>query len=85
GVVRDALRDRIPFVRTAAAYAAEGLGDRAAVPILVEQARDDLYDPALAASRALVALDPRGLVESAERNQAGPFLRQAATRAMLAS
>jgi HEAT repeats len=85
GVVRDALRDRIPFVRTAAAYAAAGLGDRAAVPILVEQARDDLYDPALAASRALVTLDPRGLIENAERNQAGPFLRQAATRAMLAS
>jgi hypothetical protein len=85
GVVRDALRDRVPFVRTAAAYAAAGLGDRAAVPILVEQARDDLYDPALAASRALTALDPRGLIESAEQNQAGPFLRQAATRAMLAS
>lgn len=84
GVVRDALRDRIPFVRTAAAYAAAGLGDRAAVPILVEQARDDLYDPALAASRALVALDPRGLTESADRDQAGPFLRQAATRARLA-
>jgi HEAT repeat protein len=84
GVVRDALRDRVPFVRTAAAHAAAGLGDREAVPLLVEQARRDRYDPALAASRALVSLDPRGLTEAAERNEAGPFLRQAATRAMLA-
>jgi HEAT repeat protein len=83
-VVHEALHDRVPFVRTAAAHAAAGIGDRAAVPALVEQARSDLYDPALAASRALATLDPRGLIEAAERNQAGPFLRQAATRAMLA-
>jgi HEAT repeat protein len=84
GVVREALDDRVPFVRTAAAHAAAGMGDRAAVPALIEQARSDGYDPALAASRALSALDPRGLIEAAERDQAGPFLRQAATRAMLA-
>jgi HEAT repeat protein len=84
GVVHEALHDRVPFVRTAAAHAAAGMGDRSAVPVLIEQARGDRYDPALAASRALVALDPRGLIEAAERNEAGPFLRQAATRAMLA-
>jgi len=84
-VVRAALADRVPFVRTAAAHAAGRLGDRRAAPALIEQARADAYDPALAAAFALVRLDPPALLAAAESEDAGPYLGQAATRARLAA
>ncbi len=78
---RAALQDRVPFVRTNAAHTAARIGDRRLVGDLIAQARGDAHDPAAAAARALVALDPAAALTAAEQPGAGPHLRQAATRA----
>ena len=78
------LQDEVSFVRTSAAHAAAGLGDRRISSLLVEQAQADAYDPALAAARALIALDPRALHAAAASADASAYIKQAATRAELA-
>jgi HEAT repeat protein len=77
------LQDEVSFVRTSAAHAAAGLGDRGISQLLVKQAQTDAYDAALAAARALIALDPRALRAAASSAEASPYIKQAATRAEL--
>jgi HEAT repeat protein len=77
-VARAALQDLDPFVRTCAARAVAQIGDRRVVSDLIAQARADSYNPASAAARALVAIDPGALRTAAAQRGAGPHLRQAA-------
>ncbi|MHB1998914.1 MAG: HEAT repeat domain-containing protein [Solirubrobacteraceae bacterium] len=56
--LRVALRDRIPFVRASAAFALGAMRDRAALPGLLVQAREDRFEAAQAAARAAALIDP---------------------------
>ncbi len=76
--LRHALEDRIPFVRVSAAVALGAIGDREAAPLLLKQAREDRFDPAQAAARALVTLDPLALRLAALEPGAGPHILEMA-------
>lgn len=76
--LRAALDDRVPFVRVAAAFALGEIRDREAVPQLLVQARDDGFDAAHAAARALLAIDPSVVVRAAAEPGAGAHLHEAA-------
>jgi len=78
GELRRALGDRIPLVRAAAAEALGVMRDPGAVPALLAQARDDEFEPAQAAARALLAFDPGSVLEAAGNAGAGPHLQEAA-------
>jgi HEAT repeat protein len=78
GDLRAALSDRIPYVRATAAIALGMIADREAAPMLLAQARDDQFDPAQAAARALARIDPRLLWDSARRLGQGPHVAEAA-------
>jgi HEAT repeat protein len=73
-----ALDDRIYFVRLHAARALGQVGEHAAVPRLVRQARDDRFEAARAAAEALACIDPDALLAAAEEPGAGPHLHEAA-------
>jgi hypothetical protein len=75
--LRVALDDRIPFVRVAAAFALGAIGDRRAAGRLFVIAKDDQFDPAQAAARALMRIDPELTVAAADSG-AGPHLVEAA-------
>lgn len=74
--LRAALADRVPPVRAAAADALGDIGDRGAAAGLLTQARDDAFDPAQAAARALARIAPDAL--PAAGADAGPHLNEAA-------
>jgi HEAT repeat protein len=74
--LRKALGDRIPFVRVNAANGLASLGDKRALPLLVEQARNDEFDPARAAARAVTAIDPQVILTSAGLPDPGPYIRE---------
>lgn len=76
--LKRALSDRIPFVRTQAARALGAAGDAGATPLLVEQARDDAYEPAHAAAQALTAAAPDALMRASAAPDASSHLREAA-------
>lgn len=76
--LRAALDDRVPFVRVVAATALSEIGDPAAVPVLLRIAREDRFEPARAAARALGRLDPVALKKGASARGAGPHLCEAA-------
>lgn len=76
--LRDALKDRIPFVRVSAAVALGAIGDREAAPLLLKQAREDRFEAAQAAARALVTLDPVALRVAALDPEAGPHIHEMA-------
>jgi HEAT repeat protein len=76
--LRKALADRIPFVRVNAAHALGAIGDTLAVPELVRQARQDGFDAAEAAARALAKLAPQALPALTAEPGAGEHLAQAA-------
>lgn len=76
--LRSALVDRIPFVRATTAIALGMLGDREAGPALLEQARQDQFDPAHAAAYALAGADPALLWDAARRLGQGPHVAEAA-------
>jgi HEAT repeat protein len=82
--LRRALADRIPFVRVNAAHALGAIGDTLAVPILARQAREDGFDAAEAAARALARVAPQILPAVAAEPGAGPHLAQAADLAAAA-
>ena len=63
--VRRLLDDRIPFVRVAAAHALADIGDVDASADLLRLARDDAFEPAHAAARALARLDPQAVRRAA--------------------
>jgi HEAT repeat protein len=73
-----ALDDRIYFVRLHAARALGQVGEHAAVPRLLQQAREDRFEAARAAAQALARVDPAALLEAAEEPDAGPHLHEAA-------
>ncbi len=73
-----ALDDRIYFVRLHAARALGQVGEHAAIPRLVQQAREDRFEAARAAAEALSRIDPDALLEAAEEPGAGPHLHEAA-------
>ena len=73
-----ALDDRIYFVRLHAARALGQVGERAAIPRLVRQAREDRFESARAAAEALSRIDPDALLAAAEEPGAGPHLHEAA-------
>ncbi|MHB8696000.1 MAG: HEAT repeat domain-containing protein [Solirubrobacteraceae bacterium] len=81
--LRDALGDRVPGVRTAAAFALGQLRDDNAAQALLRQARSDLFEPAQAAAEALAHVDRTLLVESAALTGAGPHLLEAVDLALL--
>lgn len=74
------LDDRVPFVRAAAARALGLIGGRSATAALLDVARQDEFDPAAEAARALARIDPALVLASAEAPDAGPHLREAADR-----
>jgi HEAT repeats len=76
--LRRALGDRIPFVHATTAIALGMLGDREAGPALLEQARQDHFDPAHAAAYALAGADPALLWDAARRLGQGPHVAEAA-------
>jgi HEAT repeat protein len=76
--LRGALADRIPFVRVNVAHALGAIGDAGAASALARQARDDGFDAADAAARALARLAPEMLRILAGEPGAGPHLEQAA-------
>jgi heme exporter protein D len=76
--LRAALDDRIPYVRATAAIALGMIGDRAAAPRLLVQAREDQFDPAQAAARALARVDTPLLWDAARRLGQGPHVAEAA-------
>lgn len=76
--LREALGDRIAFVRANAAVALSLVGDRASAPALLEVARNDEFDPAQAAARALSRLYPEFLWSAARDRTSGPHLAEAA-------
>jgi HEAT repeat protein len=76
--LRATLDDRIPYVRATAAIALGMIGDRDAAAALLAQAREDQFDPAQAAARALARIDTRLLWESARRLGQGPHVAEAA-------
>ena len=78
GDLRTALGDRVPFVRATAAIALGMIADRNAGPALLAQARDDQFEPAQAAARALGRVDPALLWDSARRLGQGPHVAEAA-------
>jgi HEAT repeat protein len=78
GDLRAALSDRVPYVRATAAIALGMIADREAAPMLLAQARDDQFDPAQAAARALARIDPPLLWDSARRLGQGPHVAEAA-------
>ena len=81
--LRDALSDRIPFVRAAAAAALGALRSDAALPQLFEIARTDRFRPARAAAQAVARIAPRELAAAAAEPGAGPHLHEAADLAAL--
>jgi HEAT repeat protein len=78
GDLRAALGDRIPYVRATAAIALGMIGDREAAQTLLTQAREDQFDPAQAAARALARIDPPLLWDAARRLGQGPHVAEAA-------
>jgi HEAT repeat protein len=76
--LRAALADRLPYVRAAAATALGQLRDPQAAAALLVQARDDAFDPARAAARALSRIDGDLVLAESELPAAGPHLREAA-------
>jgi HEAT repeat protein len=79
--LRETLADRIPFVRATAAIALGELGDREAVPALLAQAREEHFDAAQAAARAVARIDPAALAAAAREPGPTVHLREAAGRA----
>jgi HEAT repeat protein len=75
--LRDALDDRIPSVRAAAASSLGIIRDRESIRALWSQAERDEFEPAQAAAYALVQIDPVGTIEASELESAGPHLREA--------
>jgi HEAT repeat protein len=73
-----ALDDRIYFVRLHAARGLGQVGEQAAVPRLLRQAREDRFEAARAAAEALARIDPDALLAAAEEPGAGPHLHEAA-------
>jgi HEAT repeat protein len=73
-----ALDDRIYFVRLQAARALGQVGERAAVPRLLRQAREDRFEAARAAAQAVARVDPEALLDAAAEPDAGPHLHEAA-------
>lgn len=73
-----ALDDRIYFVRLHAARALGQVGEQAAVPRLLRQAREDRFEAARAAARAVARVDPEALLRAADEPDAGPHLHEAA-------
>ena len=73
-----ALDDRIYFVRLQAARALGQVGERAAVPRLIRQAREDRFEAARAAAQAVARVDPEALLDAAAEPDAGPHLHEAA-------
>lgn len=76
--LRFALTDRIPFVRAQAARALGVVGDAAAVPELIEVARDDVFAAAHAAARAAARLDATQVKAAAAAPAPGPHVIEAA-------
>ena len=74
----EALDDRIYFVRLQAARALGQVGERAAVPRLLRQAREDRFEAARAAAQAVARVDPEALLFAAAEPDAGPHLHEAA-------
>jgi len=74
----EALDDRIYFVRLHAARALGQVGEQAAVPRLLRQAREDRFEAARAAAQAVARVDPAALLEAADEPGAGPHLHEAA-------
>ena len=77
-VLTQALEDRIYFVRLHAARALGQVGEHAAIPRLVRQAREDRFEAARAAAEALSRIDPDVLLAAADEPGAGPHLHEAA-------
>jgi len=77
-VLAQALDDRIYFVRLHAARALGQVGEHAAIPRLVRQAREDRFEAARAAAEALSRIDTDALLAAAEEPGAGPHLHEAA-------
>ena len=77
-VLTQALDDRIYFVRLHAARALGQVGERAAVPRLLRQAREDRFEAARAAAQAVARVDPEALLDAAAEPDAGPHLHEAA-------
>jgi HEAT repeat protein len=73
-----ALDDRIYFVRLHAARGLGQVGEQAAVPRLLRQAREDRFEAARAAAEALARIDPDALLAAADEPGAGPHLHEAA-------
>lgn len=76
--LRGALDDRVPFVRAAAATALGVIGDGPSVERLLVLARTDSFDPAYAAARAAVRIEPEAVVAAAGRADASPVLCEVA-------
>ena len=76
-VLTQALDDRIYFVRLHAARALGQVGEHAAIPRLVRQAREDRFEAAQAAAEALSRIDPDVLLAAADEPGAGPHLHEA--------
>ena len=76
--LRAALDDRIGFVRATAAAALGLIGDRAAVPALLALAREDSFDAAQAAAKALARIDRIALDRAAAEPDAALPLQEAA-------
>jgi HEAT repeat protein len=76
--LRAALDDRVPAVRAAAAVALGLIGDRGAVDPLVVLAREDSFEPARAAARAVRRIAPDRLEALAAEPGAGAHLAEAA-------
>ena len=77
-VLTRALDDRIDFVRRHAARALGQVGEQAAIPRLVRQAREDRFEAARAAAEALARIDPEVLLAAADEPGAGAHLHEAA-------
>jgi HEAT repeat protein len=78
-----ALDDRVPAVRIAAATALGQIGGRDAVDALLAIARVDSFEPARAAAEALARIDPVLVARAAHESDAGVHLVEAADRAEL--
>lgn len=76
--LREALDDRVFYVRVAAAHALGAIGDRAALPALLELAGSDRPEVAAAAARAAARIDPWATLDVARDPGAGAFLHEVA-------
>jgi HEAT repeat protein len=77
--LRVALDDRIPFVRAAAANAIGMIGDHDAGERLLALAREDRFEAAQAAARALACVDGTALLAAARDPANGQHVAEAAS------